>query len=231
MEKDLEEEAGNCESAEVNKLRTLIKKVLKDKKMTTKDEMESVEKELEQLKAKSCCPKGWKRFKNNCYGLMEDKKTFHEAELGCNKFEGHLMSFHSKDEMNFVKSILPSIGTTAKYLIGLFRFRAAGLREELYFLDGSSADLNGIDGSAPRDVEKTGNKEVFRGAFAILPEKARKVYHAGFGEKQFSICKKDPSVPFVESESTRILKASEILKDAKPASWLVRKFNALTSKK
>ena len=53
----------------------------------------------------SFCPTGWTWHKSNCYKYQEDKLTWDQAESGCQKFGGHLVSIHTLKEYFFVNSI------------------------------------------------------------------------------------------------------------------------------
>lgn len=45
-----------------------------------------------------CCPKGWKRFKRNCYFLSTDKMSWAESEQNCTGMGSQLVVINSKAE-------------------------------------------------------------------------------------------------------------------------------------
>ena len=51
------------------------------------------------------CEKGWARFNNRCYILMEQSKTFSEARESCRESGATLVTIASDDENNLVYSL------------------------------------------------------------------------------------------------------------------------------
>ena len=56
----------------------------------------------------SGCNIGWTLFNNSCYKFFQDKLTWSAAQTECEAFESLLVTIHSREENNFVWSLIPS---------------------------------------------------------------------------------------------------------------------------
>ncbi|XP_070574727.1 cubilin-like [Ptychodera flava] len=70
--------------------------------------------------ARPICPRGWIQFKENCYEIVHDEKTWSEAVEACELERTHLASIHTLQEQLFLNSqILSSAGhINGAYWIG-----------------------------------------------------------------------------------------------------------------
>jgi len=83
-----------------------------------------LQKEVEELKKEikgSQCIQGWSKFGSSCYKLFDNNGSGFQSrdacEKECNKEGGKLTSIHSKDENDFVASLLRSNGNGALELM------------------------------------------------------------------------------------------------------------------
>uniref|UniRef100_A0A3B3UB58 C-type lectin domain-containing protein n=1 Tax=Poecilia latipinna TaxID=48699 RepID=A0A3B3UB58_9TELE len=52
--------------------------------------------------AHSQCREGWREYESKCYFFSTDNKTWTEANAYCVEQQGHLVSFHSEEELSFL---------------------------------------------------------------------------------------------------------------------------------
>ena len=50
------------------------------------------------------CPDGWVKWSNNCYKFMYPLSTFANAKVNCTQMSAQLVSVHSWEENNFVRT-------------------------------------------------------------------------------------------------------------------------------
>ncbi|GFO46400.1 lectin c-type domain containing protein [Plakobranchus ocellatus] len=61
---------------------------------------------LTGIEAQNRCRNGWKFFRNSCYGFGHERMTWPEAEQMCVLYEGSLAEIQTKEENDFLKSML-----------------------------------------------------------------------------------------------------------------------------
>uniref|UniRef100_A0A146UDD9 Lectin C-type domain containing protein n=1 Tax=Fundulus heteroclitus TaxID=8078 RepID=A0A146UDD9_FUNHE len=61
-----------------------------------------------RLRAATCddCPPGWTWYEGRCFLFVKEEKNWADAEKHCLSLEGHLASFHSKNEYNFIRDLI-----------------------------------------------------------------------------------------------------------------------------
>ncbi|KFO93107.1 C-type lectin domain family 4 member E, partial [Buceros rhinoceros silvestris] len=66
----------------------------------------------------TCCPNGWKRFRESCYYFSEDLLSWVESEQNCTGMGSHVVVINSEAEQNFLSEAMKSLGGQ-NYYIGL----------------------------------------------------------------------------------------------------------------
>ena len=64
---------------------------------------------VEEIPEEEICP-GWNKYDGNCYKLIKESKSFHDASQRCKDLDGQLVSIHTEKENNFVFT-LPGMNT------------------------------------------------------------------------------------------------------------------------
>ncbi|XP_074537094.1 galactose-specific lectin nattectin-like [Halichoeres trimaculatus] len=61
--------------------------------------------------AESCkaCPTGWTPFGDHCYAFHFSHKDWADAEVSCVKLGGNLASVHSKEQYDFLKTLIRTL--------------------------------------------------------------------------------------------------------------------------
>ena len=53
---------------------------------------------------------GWRAFNSHCYKFFQQQRTWAEAKTHCEALDSHLVTIHSKDENEFVLSLIAASG-------------------------------------------------------------------------------------------------------------------------
>ncbi|XP_075838962.1 C-type lectin domain family 4 member A-like isoform X2 [Microtus pennsylvanicus] len=64
----------------------------------------------------SCCPKDWEPFSSHCYFIPTDSASWSKSEEKCSSMGAHLMVIRSREEQDFITTIL---NRKTAYFIGL----------------------------------------------------------------------------------------------------------------
>ncbi|XP_075838960.1 C-type lectin domain family 4 member A-like isoform X1 [Microtus pennsylvanicus] len=70
----------------------------------------------EEDKVWSCCPKDWEPFSSHCYFIPTDSASWSKSEEKCSSMGAHLMVIRSREEQDFITTIL---NRKTAYFIGL----------------------------------------------------------------------------------------------------------------
>ncbi|CAK6949575.1 lactose-binding lectin l-2-like [Scomber scombrus] len=85
------------------------------------------------------CPPFWFSFKGRCYKYVSTHMTWADAELYCVSQKANLVSIHSREEQNFVKSLIKNFDHAEGYTwIGLSDTQKEG---RWMWSDGSAVDF------------------------------------------------------------------------------------------
>ena len=80
------------------------------------------------------CKNGWSIYGNACYKVSDETTYWYDAERTCNEFGAHLTSIHSKEEADFILSLLRG-SSDQSFLIGGHRIGGV-----FKWIDGSKID-------------------------------------------------------------------------------------------
>ncbi|KAI4787352.1 hypothetical protein KUCAC02_032892 [Chaenocephalus aceratus] len=66
----------------------------------------------DNLQMEDTCPSFWISFNGRCYKYFDTERTWADAEFHCVSQGGNLVSIHSTEEEDFVKTMFPADGYT-----------------------------------------------------------------------------------------------------------------------
>merc|ERR1719167_661897 len=66
----------------------------------------------------NCPPGSWRHFQGYCYKPMKAAKTWENAETACISEGAHLASIHSKEENEFVVSLMGAVENENNFWLG-----------------------------------------------------------------------------------------------------------------
>jgi len=134
-----------------------------------------------QIYRPNLCDPGWAQYGGDCYIHIWERRTWYEANLGCEAMGSELASIHSEGENKFVFSLTRGISAW----IGLTDYRREDEPENWTWTDTTQKDFHNWNKNCTDPTEKGCQPE----------EKAQQWYSWDGEDKGTSVCKKKAKKP------------------------------------
>ncbi|XP_030018045.1 type-2 ice-structuring protein-like [Sphaeramia orbicularis] len=72
----------------------------------------------EATRSRPTCAEGWSPYEKDCFHYFEEKMSWVDAEMNCQKHNGNLASVHSQEELDFIHSLVPDNSTGVGLWLG-----------------------------------------------------------------------------------------------------------------